>query len=120
MKDIIRNAEKKHFVDFLRERCQPNPFVYSFLRYTLDSFMDSASALFQDEQSRQSAVVSSNSPVPLFDLDIDVQGFLINGHGPWKTVPAHLRGDTIGIHANTVVIGGRDGSMRFIHFNYDS
>ena len=48
-------------------------------------------------------------------------GFLITGDKQqviW--IPAHLRGDEIRFHANTVVIGGCNGSVTIIRFNSDS
>ena len=90
------------------------PFVF-FFRFLSLSSLGSTSPSIQHEPSH------SNSPVFLFRLGIDDMGFLITGDKQqviW--IPAHLRGDEIRFHANTVVIGGCNGSVTIIRFNSDS
>ena len=111
--DIIRIAENAHFVDV------PQSISFGLLlsfhfKYSILP-LDSPSRHIQDEPSQK---LTKNPSVPLFGLAIDDMGFLINGDAQqiiW--VPAHLRGGTITVHRDVVVIGGYNGAVTFIRFD---
>ena len=111
--DIFHTAENAHFVDVL----QPNLFgllLSLHFKHSIIS-LNSPPRHSQDDPSQKS---TNNPSVPLFGLAIDDMGFLINGFAQqviW--VPAHLRGRTIAVRRNTVVIGGHNGAVTFIRFD---
>ena len=92
----------------------PNPFRSVYYFPCISSF----DQFFQHNQNEPSQKLTNNPSVPLFGLAIDEMGFLINGDAQqiiW--VPAHLRGGTITVHRNIVVIGGANGAVTFIRFD---
>ena len=85
-------------------------------------FSDSDFELVQHEKSNISGSIdglSTKAPVFLFQPRINDTGFLVSRDGQqliW--IPPHLRGNQISVYLSTgtVVIGGSNGNVTFIHF----